>query len=59
MATSLIVPSEFETRFDATTLTLPPAATSSSASSRTSPLSSSGSMRKSAPILLAMYCQGT
>ena len=45
-STGLIVPSEFETRFVATTFTLPRRAISSSPSRSSSPCSSSGSIRK-------------
>ena len=58
-STPVTVPSEFETRFVATTLTRPSRQTSSSMSSRSSPPSSSGIIRKPAPVRPAMYCQGT
>jgi len=58
-STSLMVPSEFETTPVATTLTAPSLAIASSASSRSSPASSSGIIRKPAPVRFAMYCQGT
>ena len=55
----LIVPSEFETSPVATTLIEPSRASSSSASSWSSPASSIGMCRKLAPVLLAMNCHGT
>src|SRR6266487_2138151 len=58
-STGLIVPSAFETRLLATTLTFPSRAISSSVSKRSSPCSSSGIAAKVAPLRLAMYCQGT
>ena len=55
----LIVPSVFETRLFATTLSRPSAASPSSASSCSSPWSSIGMWRKLAPVRSAMNCQGT
>ena len=58
-STGLIVPSVFETRLFATTLTLPSRAIPSSASSWSSPWSSIGICRKPAPVRCAMNCHGT
>ena len=57
--TSLIVPSEFETKFVATILGCESRAISSSASYCSSPESVSGSVRKLAPVRFATYCHGT
>ncbi len=59
VSTGLIVPSVFETRLFATTLTLPSRASPSSASSWSSPRSSIGMWRKLAPVRCAMNCHGT
>ena len=59
-STGLIVPSEFETRLFATTLTLPVLRESRRAPSRSSsPLSVRRIIRSSAPVRRAMCCQGT
>jgi hypothetical protein len=58
-STGLIVPSAFETRLAATTLTPPCFAIATSASSRSSPLPSTGIGRNVAPVRFAICCQGT
>ena len=58
-STGLIVPSEFETWFVATTLTFPRAASPASAERSSSPSSVSGIIASVAPVRPPMYCQGT
>ena len=55
----LIVPSAFETRLFATTLTRPSRAIESRPDRSSSPLSSSSIIFSVAPVRPAMYCQGT
>ena len=59
-STGLIVPSEFETRFVGDDLHVAaPTRSRRARRARARRASSSGIMRKSAPVRLAMYCQGT